>query len=121
MIVNEESLLQQDVSIPDRYWATLELKAGSVPEGKLMLALLESAMRVYRDSRFKPSNVRRREVEQWLFEEESNSPIPFRFVCDALDLDAEAIRRAFRSRSNSVNQHGQYLSLEEKIKSAANP
>lgn len=103
--MEEAYLLQADASLPSRYWETVAKKDQLEPERKLLLAVLENAIRTYRQYVFTPSRLLR-EVEDWLFAEERDHPFSFETICDALGLNAECVRRGIlRSQSKrTVNQ-----------------
>jgi hypothetical protein len=90
--MEEGYLLQADASLPAQYWDTVARKDQLEPEKKLLLAVLENAIRTYRQYIFTPSRLLR-EVEDWLFEENKASPFSFETICDALGLSVECVRR----------------------------
>ena len=97
--MEEAYLLQADASLPAQYWKTVARKDQLEPEKKLLLAVLENAIRTYRQYIFTPSRLLH-EVEDWLFAEEKDHPFSFETICDALDLNAECVRRGIlRSQS----------------------
>jgi hypothetical protein len=97
--MEEAYLLQADASLPAQYWDTIARKDQLAPEKKLLLAVLENAIRTYRQYVFTPSRLLH-EVEDWLFAENRDHPFAFETICDALGLNAECVRRGIlRSQS----------------------
>src|SRR5712691_11258697 len=88
----EEGYLQTDASLPSQYWNAVARRQQLEPERRLLLAVLENAVRTYRQYVFTPSRLLR-EVEDWLFDENRDDPFSFETICDALGLSAEAVRR----------------------------
>ncbi|MEK7643358.1 MAG: hypothetical protein AAB372_02830 [Patescibacteria group bacterium] len=75
------------------------LRAHGVMSGKqtLMLAVLEDALRAFRDHMTSPSSRLRllsREAEEWIRADDCEWPFSFRNVCDVLDVDAVALRES---------------------------
>ncbi len=65
---------------------------GAPPVGvkALMLAVLEDAIRCYLDGKGADAS----EAEIWMISRKRRSPFDFENVCEMLDLDASAVRRA---------------------------
>jgi hypothetical protein len=102
--MEEAYLLQADASLPAQYWDTVARKDQLEPEKKLLLAVLENAIRTYRQYVFTPSRLLH-EVESWLFAEERDHPFSFETICDALGLNAECVRRGIlRSQSKRTKR-----------------
>ncbi len=73
------------------------------PEQKLMAAILDDAVEVYRHPAVYGRHNRSllRDTEAWFDSEERSSCFSFQYICDVLDLDAEAIRAAlWRERTH---------------------
>ncbi len=90
--MDEGYLMQADASLPAQYWDTVARKDQLEPEKKLLLAVLENAIRTYRQYIFTPSRLLH-EVEDWLFSENCDHPFSFETICDALNLSVECVRR----------------------------
>jgi len=68
------SLFQPDTLIPDQYFETFRRKRLE-PEKKLMLAVLEDAVRCFQDNVMARSGKRKKlfdEAEEWILEENSD-------------------------------------------------
>ena len=66
---------------------------------RLMVALLEDAIRTYQRHLFAESKKGRRrfrEAETWLMDDHPDAALHFQDVCDALDLDADFLRTALQ-------------------------
>lgn len=90
------SLFQPDVLISAQYFDTLRSKNGLEPEKRLMLAVLEDAVRCYQDNLAAESDTKRKlfdEAEEWFLEEGVDAAFSFESICDALDLNPEYVRR----------------------------
>jgi len=102
--MDEAYFLQSDASLPAQYWDTVARKDQLEPEKKLLLAVLENAIRTYRQYVFTPSRLLH-EVEEWLFSENRDHPFSFETICDALGLNTECVRRGIlRSQSNRAKK-----------------
>jgi hypothetical protein len=66
------------------------------PERRLMLAILEDAMLIARSAAARSTRLAR-ETEAWSNDDDRTWLFAFRNVCDALDLDADAVRRQFHA------------------------
>ena len=73
--------------------------SASVPEKRLLAAVLQRAITDYLtgDKELKEG------AYAWLMEEEEGeSPISFLFICEALDLDADGLKRAILAQAASA-------------------
>ncbi|MGH7766159.1 MAG: hypothetical protein ACREQP_01785 [Candidatus Binatia bacterium] len=112
--MEETYLLQADASLPAQYWDTVARKDQLEPEKKLLLAVLENAIRTYRQYVFTQSRLLH-EVESWLFAEEKDHPFSFDTICDSLGLNAECVRRGIlRSQSKRRVQQASPLVVKKK-------
>jgi hypothetical protein len=73
---------------------------------RLMIALLEDAVRTFQRNLFSQGEHGRRlfrEAETWLMDDHPDAALHFEDVCDALDLDADFLRSALqRWQANEV-------------------
>jgi hypothetical protein len=73
---------------------------------RLMIALLEDAIRTYQRNLFAESSHGRQlfhEAETWLMDDHPEAALHFQDVCDGLDLDADFLRGALqRWRANEM-------------------
>lgn len=86
-----------------KFWSNSEIPAhGSyVPEKKLLAAVLQRAVT---DFVFGEGEVGEG-ARIWLMEdEETDAPLTFRFICEALDLDVDSLRNAILMQASSQSQ-----------------
>ncbi|HEY6198731.1 MAG TPA: hypothetical protein VI231_08990 [Candidatus Binatia bacterium] len=89
-------LFQEDASLPAQYWETFARKRDLEPEKRLLLAVLDEAIRCYRSQIFIGGR-RFTEVESWLFSEDIDDTFSFRNICDVLNLSPSRIRQSLRT------------------------
>lgn len=86
-----------------KFWSNSEIPAhGSyVPEKKLLAAVLQRAVT---DFVFGEGEVGEG-ARIWLMEdEETDAPLTFRFICEALDLDVDSLRNAIMIQAAGQSQ-----------------
>lgn len=82
----QPGMLQLDFVLPSQYWGSRRKQA---PEHRLMIAVLHNAI----DCLQKPRPQRLfNEAKQWFLADETDWPYSFQRICEALDLDADAVR-----------------------------
>ena len=89
-------LFQPDVLIPAQYFEALRGKNGLEPEKRLMLAVLEDAVRCFQDNVSAESDTKRKllnEAEEWFLKENDDWVFSFENICEALALNPEYVRR----------------------------
>lgn len=87
-----------------KFWSNSETPpSGSLlPEKRLLAAVLQRAVTDYLTG----DAEMREEAEAWLLgNDEDECPLTFSFICEALDLDADGLRRAIFSQAGQV-AHG---------------
>ncbi len=72
---------------------------GSAPERRLLAAVLQRAVADFIGG----EEELRVDAEAWLMDEEnlSESPLTFRFICEALDLNGDNLRRAIIAQAQT--------------------
>ena len=109
-------LFQPDTLLPSQYFGRMRRRSEFDGERRLMIAVLEDAVDVYRkqvtakDARGQQLF---REAEEWIDDPDRTWLFSFQNICDVLDLDADYVRRglhAWKARSHSAPR-GQVLSL----------
>ncbi|MCC6849682.1 MAG: hypothetical protein IT294_14355 [Deltaproteobacteria bacterium] len=91
------SPLETAIVLPEQ-WFTRR-RALPEPERRLRLALLDDALRYHRDyagATERRARVLYEDAAEWIASRDRSEPFAFENVCDALGLDASAIRRALR-------------------------
>jgi len=94
------SLFQPDTLLPSQFFDRVRRRSEHDPERRLMIAVLEDAVDVYRkqvgatDQRGQQLF---REAEEWIDDTDRSWLFSFENVCDVLDLDADYLRRGLRA------------------------
>jgi hypothetical protein len=105
------SLFQPDTLLSDQYFENLRRKTFFEPEKRLMLAVLEDAIRYYQDNWFSRNSKRKRifdETEEWIVTADSDWVFSFVHVCETLGLSPAYLRRGLlRWKQRKQNQHHQ--------------
>jgi hypothetical protein len=105
------SLFQPDTLLSDQYFENLRRKTFFEPEKRLMLAVLEDAIRYYQDNWFSRNSKRKRifdETEEWILTPDSDWVFSFVHVCETLGLSPAYLRRGLlRWKQRKQNQHHQ--------------
>jgi hypothetical protein len=89
------SLFQPDTLLAAQYFNTLRRKTALESEKRLMLAVLEDAVKCYQDNAGTAHPKGKKlfhETEQWIFETDSDWLFSFENVCALLGLDPEYLR-----------------------------
>src|SRR5690349_9539611 len=92
-------LFQEDASLPAQYWDTFARKRELEPEKRLLLAVLDNAVRSYRTLVFTGGR-RFSEVESWIFSDDSDDTFSYRNICDVLGMSPTRIRQSLRTWTN---------------------
>ena len=93
-------LFQPDTLLPVQYFDRLRRRTEYNGERRLLLAVLEDAVDVYRKHGGSPdarSMALFRDAEMWVEDLDCTWLFSFQNICDVLDLDAEYIRRGLRT------------------------
>ena len=94
-----ESLFEEDVILPEQYFARLRQKADFPAEQRLLFAVLEDAVHCFQANLFARTLRRQQafeEAEQWLLEPEMDATVTLEYVCDVFGFDAEYMRAGLR-------------------------
>ncbi len=89
------TLFEDDVMLPEQYFARLRHRADYPGEQRLLLAVLEDAVHCFRTNLLARTPRRRHlfeEAEEWLFADTCEALVTFAYVCDVFDLDQDSIR-----------------------------
>jgi hypothetical protein len=89
------SLLVPDVITPEQYYDARRDDSTLRPVKRLMLALLEDALRCFQNNADAKSGPRRRlfvEAEQWLLCRGGQGPFSFDTVCETLGIEPDFLR-----------------------------
>ena len=89
-------LFQPDTVLSEQYFENLRRKTYFEPEKRLMLAVLEDAIRCYQDNLHARTSKRKRlfdETEEWIMAASDDYVFSFRHVCEGLGLSPEYLRQ----------------------------
>jgi hypothetical protein len=96
---NGAPVFEDDVMLPDQYFARLRHRADHPGEQRLLLAVLEDAVHCFQTNVSARTPRRRNlfaEAEEWLLEDGVDASVTFGYVCDVFDLDMEYVRAGLR-------------------------
>ena len=91
--------LVPDIILPSQFDDLHRNGSSSRPEHRLMAAVLEDAIRVYRATANRGGRRSRRlfrEIEEWFASAEASWPFSFVVICEKLDLEPEYVRAGLR-------------------------
>jgi hypothetical protein len=89
-------VFEPDVILPAQHFPPVGKLA---PEQRLMMAVLDDAVRCVASRRLSTDTRHRRlfaEARRWMLAEEADWPYSFESICAVLDLDANAVRQYLR-------------------------
>lgn len=121
-------LFQPDTLLPSQYFDRIRRRARYDGEHRLMIAVLEDAIDVYRKqagARDPRAQQLFREAEEWIEDHDRTWLFSFENICDVLDFDAEYLRRGLHACKEraTADQRGQVLPLRpdqrEELKKAS--
>jgi len=101
-MVNEEEHLNDEFAeaeamLPLQFYGKRSGAAASEPLRRLMVAMLVDAVRCFQTEFAARQEARRQEFAEarsWIFSDKENGVFSFKAVCDALEIDPEAMRKA---------------------------
>jgi hypothetical protein len=89
-----------DVLTPDQYYDVRRDDSRIAPVKRLMLAVLEDALRCFQNNADAKSGPRKRlfaDAEQWLCGGEGDGPFSFETVCETLGIEPSFLRAGLKS------------------------
>src|SRR5579862_9871023 len=92
---DEDNVLASELPMPSQYYAA----RATTPYHRLLLAILEDAIRCFKNNSDAKTIRRRRlfrETEYWLFETKDAGFMSCPTVCESLEISAVALRRSLR-------------------------
>lgn len=109
-------LFQPDTLLPSQYFGRMRRRTEFDGERRLMIAVLEDAVDVYRkqvgakDAR---NQALFRDAEEWIEDPDRTWLFSFQNICDVLDIDAEYVRRGLHAwkQERLAAPRGQVVSL----------
>ena len=97
------SIFVPDVITPEQFYDTRRDEGAMAPVKRLMMAVLEDALRCFQNNSDAKSGPRKRlfaEAEQWLCGESNDGPFSFDTVCETLGIEPEFLRGGLREWRN---------------------
>src|SRR4029453_8549257 len=95
-----QELFQPDTLLPSQYFDRLRRRASIDGERRLMVAILEDAVDVYRKQAGARDRKRRQlfeDAEVWIESSDQSWIFSYENICDMLGIDAEDLRKDFRA------------------------
>ena len=112
-----QELFQPDTLLPSQYFDRLRRRASADGERRLMVAILEDAVDVYRKQAGARDRKRRQlfeDAEAWIESSERTWIFSFENICDMLGIDAEYLRKGLRAwKRKAGGNRGQVLAFPE--------
>ncbi len=93
------SILVPDVITPEQFYDSRRDDSAIAPVKRLMMAVLEDALRCFQNNSNAKSGPRKRlfaEAEQWLCGETGDGPFSFDTVCETLGIEPAFLRGGLR-------------------------
>src|SRR5229473_6736479 len=93
------NLFVPDVLTPEQFYDSRRDDSSIRPVKKLMMAILEDALRCFQNNADAKGGPRKRlfsEAEQWLIGEGGEGPFSFETVCETLGIEPQFLRRGLR-------------------------
>ena len=90
------SLFQPDTLLSDQYFENFRRRTVLQPERRLMLAVLQDAIRCYQDNLFTRNRKRKKlflDTEEWISAIDRDWVFSFEAVCETLGLNPEYVRQ----------------------------
>jgi hypothetical protein len=103
-------LFQPDTLLPSQYFERMRRRSEHDGERRLMIAILEDAVDVYRKqvgAKDPRAQQLFREAEEWIDDPDRTWLFSFQNICDVLDLDAEYLRRGLHALRERVLEERQ--------------
>jgi hypothetical protein len=97
------SLFVPDVLTPEQFYDSRRDDSSIRPVKKLMMAILEDALRCFQNNADAKTGSRKRlfqEAEQWLCGENGEGPFSFETVCETLGIEPGFLRNGLREWRN---------------------
>lgn len=100
-----QELFQPDTLLPSQYFDRIRRRASSDGERRLMVAILEDAVDVYRKQAAARDRKRRQlfeDAEEWIESDDRAWIFSFENICDVLSIDASYLRKGLRAWKKRV-------------------
>ncbi|HVC44547.1 MAG TPA: hypothetical protein VND20_06980 [Candidatus Binataceae bacterium] len=93
------SIFVPDVLTPEQYYDSRRDDSAIAPVKRLMMAVLEDALRCFQNNADAKNGPRKRlfaEAEQWLCGDEGDGPFSFETVCETLNIEPGFLRSGLK-------------------------
>jgi hypothetical protein len=114
--------IEPDILAPHKYFKVYRQTRPGEPERKLMFAVLVDALQTYQKFAFSTSargQALFREVETWLWSEDSDGVFSFSNICEVFGLDPGLFRRGLLKKRVTRNRRGPLAKIVQ-LRSPAN-
>ena len=112
-----QELFQPDTLLPSQYFDRIRRRASSDGERRLMVAILEDAVEVYRKQAGARDRKRRQlfeDAEAWIESPDRSWIFSYENICDVLGIDATYLRKGLRVwKLRTGGNRGQVVAFHE--------
>lgn len=112
-----QELFQPDTLLPSQYFDRIRRRASSDGERRLMVAILEDAVDVYRKQAGARDRKRRQlfeDAEAWIESSDTSWIFSYENICDVLGIDAAYLRKGLRVwKVRAGGDRGQVVAFPE--------
>jgi hypothetical protein len=117
-----QELFQPDTLLPSQYFDRIRRRASSDGERRLMVAILEDAVDVYRKQAGARDRKRRQlfeDAEEWIESDDTSWLYSYQNICDVLGIDAGYLRKGLRVwKQRAGGDRGRVVPLHEDARDA---
>jgi hypothetical protein len=120
-----QELFQPDTLLPSQYFDRLRRRASLDGERRLMVAILEDAVDVYRKQAGARDRKRRQlfeDAEAWLESSDTSWIFSYENICDVLGIDAGYLRKGLRAwKQKAGGDRGVVVQFHDDTRETAQP
>jgi len=120
-----QELFQPDTLLPSQYFDRIRRRASFDGERRLMVAILEDAVDVYRKQAGARDRKRRQlfeDAEAWIESSDTSWIFSFENICDVLAIDASYVRKGLRAwKTRAGGALGRVVAFPGEESDEANP
>jgi hypothetical protein len=114
---SRSELFQPDTLLPSQYFDRIRRRASADGERRLMVAILEDAVDVYRTQAGARDRKRRQvfeDAEAWIESADKSWIFSYENICDVLSIDAGYLRKGLRAwKQRAGGERGQVVPFHE--------
>jgi hypothetical protein len=112
-----QELFQPDTLLPSQYFDRIRRKASADGERRLMVAILEDAVDVYRKQAGARDRKRRQlfeDAEAWIESSDTSWIFSYENICDVLGIDATYLRKGLRLwKASAGGERGRVIAFPD--------